>query len=439
MSGGSGSIGTRRAGLPEAEAGRRNMRLLIQLRWIAVGGQLVTIAVVHGLMEIQLPLARLLPVPLLLAGINLLSLPLLRRRSGVSNGELTAALLVDIAALAWQLQQSGGLANPFTSLFLLQVVIGAMLLRPASSWAMVGAAGIALGVLSIDPVPLDLQEPHRADPLGLYLQGSLVCFALIAVLLVFFVTRISRNLRDSAAALASARQQAAEENHIIRMGLLASGAAHELGTPLSTLSVILGDWQRIPRIVEDPELRADVGDMQAAVARCKSIVGGILMSAGEARGEAPVITTMRRFLDGIIADWRAIRLPRTINYTDRFGEDLAIVSDPALKQVIGNVIDNALAVSPRWIGITASREGDSLVLEVADRGPGFSPEMLAAFGQPYRSSKGRPGGGLGLFLLVNVLRKLGGDAEARNREDGGAVVRLTLPLEVIAYEPEAAR
>jgi two-component system sensor histidine kinase RegB len=433
------SGGTRGVGLPEAEAGRRNMRLLIQLRWIAVGGQLVTIAVVQGLMEVDLPLASLLPVPVLLAAINLLSLPLVRRRAGVSNGELTAALLVDIAALAWQLHQSGGLANPFTSLFLLQVAIGAMLLRPASSWAMVGAAGIALGLLALDSVPLDLHERHRADPLALYLQGSLICFALIAVLLVLFVTRISRNLRDSDAALASARQQAAEENHIIRMGLLASGAAHELGTPLSSLSVILGDWQRMPRIGEDPELAADIADMQTALARCKAIVGGILMSAGEARGEAPVVTTMRRFLDGIVADWRAMQLPRTIHYTDRFGEDVTIVSDPALKQVIGNVIDNALEVSPHWIGITASRDEDSLVLEIADRGPGFSPEMLAAFGQPYRSSKGRSGGGLGLFLLVNVARKLGGGAEARNREDGGAVVRLTLPLDVIAYAAELPR
>nr|WP_314074115.1 ATP-binding protein [uncultured Roseococcus sp.] len=433
------SGGTRGIGLPEAEAGRRNMRLLIQLRWIAVGGQLVTIAVVHWLMGIRLPLASLLPVPMLLVAINLLSLLLMRRRTGVSNGELTAELLVDIAALAWQLHQTGGLANPFTSLFLLQVVIGAMLLRPASSWALVGAAGIALALLTLDPVPLDLREHHLADPLGLYLQGSLICFALIAVLLVLFVTRISRNLRDSDAALARARQQAAEENHIIRMGLLASGAAHELGTPLSSLSVILGDWQRMPRVGEDPELGPDIADMQAAVARCKTIVGGILMSAGEARGEAPVVTTMRRFLDGIVDDWRAMRLPQTIYYTDRFGDDVTIVSDPALKQVIGNVIDNALEVSPHWIGITASREQDLLVLEIADRGPGFSRQMLDGFGQPYSSSKGRSGGGLGLFLLVNVLRKLGGGAEARNREDGGAVVRLMLPLDVLAYAAEPAR
>src|SRR3546814_6262633 len=123
--------------------------------------------------------------------------------------------------------------------------------------------------------------------MGLYLQGSFVCFLLIAVLLVAFVTRINRNLRDRDAARAAARQRAAEEDHIVRMGLLASGAAHELGTPLSTLSVLIGDWKKVPAVARDGEWQADLADMDAAVQRCKTIVGGILMSAGEARGEAP--------------------------------------------------------------------------------------------------------------------------------------------------------
>ena len=419
---------------PEADAGRRNMLLLIQLRWIAVGGQLVTIAVVNWLMDIQLPLAQLLITPVVLAAINAASLLLLRRRWAVTNGELTAALLLDVVALAWQLYHSGGLTNPFASLFLLQVVIGAILLKPASSWGVALATVVALGVLGTDPMPLTLPQPYREDPLALYLKGSLICFGLIAVLLVAFVTRISRNLRESDAALADIRQRAAEEDHIVRMGLLASGAAHELGTPLSSLSVLLGDWKTLPRLSDDLELQDDLEDMEAAVGRCKAIVSGILMSAGEARGVAPEVTTMRDFLDDIVGEWRSSRLTGTIDYADRFGEDLPIVSDPALRQVIGNIIDNAADVSPGWIGITAWRERDALVLEVADRGPGFSPEMLASFGQPYRSTKGRPGGGLGLFLIVNVLRKLGGEASASNRFEGGACVRLVLPLAALRYD-----
>lgn len=415
---------------PEADAGRRNMWLLIQLRWIAVGGQLITIAVVEFGMGIRLPLAPLLLAPLLLVLLNLATLPLLQRRAALTNGELTAALLADVVTLAWQLHFSGGLANPFASLFVLQIVLGAMLLRPWSSWAIVAAAGVALAVLAVAPVPLAL-PPRYDHPFRLYLVGSLICFALIAILLVLFVARISRNLSDRDAALASARQRAAEEDHIVRMGLLASGAAHELGTPLSSLSVILGDWQHMPAFADNPELAEELADMQAAVARCKTIVGGILHSAGEARGIAPEFTTVRRFVDAIVDEWHVSRLPGTLDYTDAFGTDVPIVSDLALRQVIGTVIDNAADVSPDWIGIVCRRERDDLVIEVSDRGPGFAPEMLESFGQPYRSTKGRPGGGLGLFLLVNVLRKFGGQAAAFNQATGGATVRISLPLSAI--------
>ncbi|KTE26658.1 histidine kinase [Sphingopyxis sp. H071] len=413
------------------------MALLIQLRWLAVGGQLATIGIVTGPMGISLQRAPLLAAVLVLIAINFASLALLRRGRAVTNAELTAVLLFDVAALGWQLHHSGGLANPFASLFLLQVVIGAMLLTPASSWAIVVAALAAIGVLAVDPTPLLLPPPYAADPMGLYLKGSLVCFLLIAVLLVAFVTRISRNLRERDAALAASRQRAVEEDHIVRMGLLASGAAHELGTPLSTLSVLIGDWKTAPAIARDTDLQQDLADMDAAVRRCKAIVSGILMSAGEARGEAPQVTTMRAFLTALVEEARAGRMPGTVEFNDLFGADLAIISDPALRQVIGNVLDNASEVSPEWIALTASRDGGMAVIEISDRGPGFSDEMIERFGQPYSSTKGRPGGGLGLFLLVNVLRKLGGSASVANRDAGGAVVRVVLPLSAVAAEGEA--
>jgi two-component system, sensor histidine kinase RegB len=416
-----------------ADAGRRNMLLLILLRWLAVGGQLVTIAVADRLLGIKLPLAPLLIVPLLLAAINLFSVPYLRRRPGVSNLEVTTALLIDVAALAWQLHHSGGLANPFAWLFLLQVVIGAMLLEPRTSWGVVVAALVGVGTLTLDPQPLVLPPRYAADPLTLYLLGSLVCFVLIAVLLVAFVTRISRNLREADAALATARQRAAEEDHIVRMGLLASGAAHELGTPMSTISVILGDLVHHPAVAQDEDLQADVEDMQAELQRCKLIVSGILTAAGEVRGENPSITTVRTFLTAMADEWRG-RTAASIRLDDQFGEDVTIVSDPALRQVISNVIENALEASRTEVTVQALRRGDDLVLNMVDDGPGFTAEMLETFGRPYATTKGRTGGGLGLFLVVNVLRKFGGTVEVSNRAGGGASVRLTIPLAALAYE-----
>jgi two-component system sensor histidine kinase RegB len=113
-----------------------------------------------------------------------------------------------------------------------------------------------------------------------------------------------------------------------------------------------------------------------------------------------------------------------------------MVSDSALKQMIHNVLDNALEASPAWVRLVVSRDAESLTLSVTDRGPGFALEMLAQFGKPYQSSKGRAGGGLGLFLVVNVARTLGGRVTARNRLEGGAVVTLSLPLSAITLEVE---
>jgi len=255
-------------------------------------------------------------------------------------------------------------------------------------------------------------------------------------LLVIFINRITRNRRQRDEHLAELRQRAAEEEHIVRMGLLASGAAHELGTPLATLSVILGDWRHMEPFKSDPDMAQEIGEMQTQVLRCKSIVSGILLSAGEARGESSEETTAREFLDDLVSEWRETRPVKDFIYRNDFGQDLSIVSDSALKQSIHNVLDNALEASPQWLRLDVHRDDDNLLISVTDRGPGFPSAMLESLGRPYQSSKGRPGSGLGLFLVMNVLRTLGGNLRARNLVQGGAVVMLSLPLSAVTLEEE---
>ncbi|WP_218123169.1 ATP-binding protein [Sphingomonas sp. NFR15] len=411
------------------------MVLLVQLRWLAVAGQLATILLVQFGMGVELPLRAMALVLAALVLVNLASLSLLRQRRTITNSELLLALLLDVAALTTQLYLSGGATNPFVSLFLLQVVLGAILLGRWSSWALVVVTCGAFALLMRRFRPLDLPINLASDPFGLHIVGSWACFALVAVLLVLFVTRISGNLRARDAYVADMRQRAADQDHILQIGLLASGAAHELGTPLASLAVILGDWRRMPRLAADPELAQDVAEMQAEVERCKAIVTGILMSAGEARGEAPEITSVHGFFADLVDYWRA-RGTTPLAYDNAFGPDLPIVSDTALKQVICNVLDNAAEVSPQGIGLAVERAGDAIRLSVRDAGPGFAPDMLANLGKPYQSTKQRPGGGLGLFLVVNVMRKLGGSVTARNRDEGGAEVTLRLPIASLALDTE---
>lgn len=420
----------------EFAAGHKNMLQLIELRWIAVIGQITTIAAAILIFRIELPLVHMLQVLACLIAFNIASHLRWHEHRPVSNGEMFMALLVDVASLTVLLYLSGGTTNPFAFLYLLQVIISAVLLEVAWTWSIVLITILCMAGLAMYAEPLALPYDHARGIASIYVQGLLVCFALNAALLVMFISRISDNLREKAAQLAGLRQRAAEEEHIVRMGLLASGAAHELGTPLATVSVILGDWKRMPEFRKNPELLEEITEMQTQLKRCKSIVSGILLSAGEARGESAVRTTMRGFLDGLVAQWRESRPVRAFAYNNHIREDLPVASDSALKQTIDNLLDNALEASPDWVGMDARIEDRNLTLSVVDRGPGFAPGMLAQLGKPYQSTKGKPGGGLGLFLAVNVVRKLGGTVTARNRPQGGAEVVLCLPLSAIELEEE---
>lgn len=433
-----GELHAPRAGVASLDnaTGHKNMQQLIQLRWFAVVGQVATILVVHYGFGIRLPLDNMLQVLTCLALFNMVSLLRSRTHRRVTNGELFLALLVDVTTLTAQLYLSGGATNPFVFLYLLQVILGAVLLKAWSTWTIVVITSLCFAGLALFSRPLALPLDHHRGLWSPYIQGMLVCFALNAALLVIFITRISGNLRARDARLADLRQRASEEEHIVRMGLLASGAAHELGTPLATLAVILGDWRRLPHFSSDPELLTEVAEMELQIQRCKSIVSGILLSAGEARGESSEETTVSTFLDDLVEEWRATRPVEEFDYDNRFGQDLPMVSDSAFKQMICNVLDNALEASPHWLRLEASHDADALTIAVTDAGPGFLPAILKEFGKPYQSSKGRPGGGLGLFLVANVARTLGGRVAARNRPEGGAIVTVTLPLAAIVLEEE---
>ncbi|MEG0922549.1 MAG: ATP-binding protein [Comamonas sp.] len=419
------------------------MQLLIQLRWLAVVGQVVTISLVQWGLDIRLPLAEMLAILGGLIVINLLCMWWLHwRQHDITSSDLFVALLADVCVLSLQLYLSGGANNPFITLYLLQVTLGAVLLRPFYAWAIVVVTACCAVALAFFYQPLQVVANKGGSMHTLYLVGLLISFSLNAMLLVAFINRIMANLQLRDARLADLRQRAAEEEHIVRMGLLASGAAHELGTPLSTLAVILGDWQRIPTIAQDNELMDDLQEMEHQVQRCKSIVTGVLMSAGETRGDAPQTTTLVTFMDRVTAQWRSHRQPVDFIYRKQIARDVPIISDTSLQQMIFNVLDNALEASPTFVQLVIECEASAdaeLTLLVTDSGPGFRSDILAQLGKPYQSSKGRPGGGLGLFLVMNVARSLGGHFEARNRDahlGGGAEVRISLPLAAIALSNE---
>lgn len=416
------------------ETGHKNMLHLIHLRWLAVGGQIATILVATWGFGIQLPMFNMLAVMVCLIAFNIGSHLRWHEERVVSNRELFLAMLVDIASLTAQLYFTGGINNPFVFLFLLQVILSAVLLRAESTWLVVAITTVCLAFLSIVNKPLVWPLNSTYKLADLYATGLVICFVLNAALLVIFITRIGRNLRAGDAALASLRQRAAEEEHIVRMGLLASGAAHELGTPLATMSVVLGDWKRMPQFSNDPAMLEEIEEIEGQLMRCKSIVSGILLSAGETRGESSSKTSLNEFFENLVEEWESSRPAQHFEYTNSIEEEFTVAFDSTVKQMVFNVLDNALEVSPNWLRFEVSKNHEQLFLTVADQGPGFRADILEQVGTPYNSSKGRPGGGLGLFLVMNVARTLGGTLTVTNRQEGGAEVVIALPLNALILQ-----
>jgi two-component system sensor histidine kinase RegB len=418
---------------PSPDTMADNFRQLMQLRWLAVAGQLVTILTVHFGFGVDLPLGEMLGIVALLAVFNLVTLVSLRTRR-VTNLEMTFALLIDMAALAGQLYLSGGTTNPFSLLFLLQVVLGAILLDRWSAWLLVAAAASCNVLLGIHHRQLAFPANFAHSQRDLFTYGGWLAFGLAALLLTLFIARISSNLRTREAYLGELRQRALEEEGIVRMGLFASGAAHELGTPLATLSVILGDWRRMPDIANDPQLAGEVEEMQAEVERCKAIVSGILRTAGEPRGEAMAREYAVEFLQDVVREWRSTHQDTRLSFDFANAGSATLVAEPELRQAIWNLLNNAAEASPQRIELVAKLQAETLVIAVRDEGRGFARDQLANLGKPMHSAKGA-GHGVGLFLAGNVARQLGGRLDAINLPTGGAEVRLELPT-VTAIEQE---
>ena len=424
----------------ENAAGHKNMLQLIQLRWIAVVGQITTIAIVIAGFGIQLPLPHMLKVLACLVAFNIASHLRWHERRVASNGELFLALLVDVGILTAQLYLSGGINNPFAFLFLLQVILSAVLLETWSTWTIVAVTSVCLAGLSLFFEPLALPPDHGSGLSSLYVEGLLICFVLNAALLVFFVTRIGRNLRAGDAQLADLRQRAAEEDHIVRMGLLASGAAHELGTPLATITLVAKEMEKA--LGSDPKYGEDVKLLRSQSERCREILKRLtsLSSEGEAHLSRLPLTSL---VEEVTAPHRDFGISIKLRPGERIGPEPVGRRNPGVIYGLGNLVENAVDFARKNVTVRWSWDEAAVTFSIIDDGPGFPPEIIDRIGEPYMSTRqGTEAGGglgLGLFIAKTLLERSGATLDFRNSSGlgEGAVVQISWPRSVF-LNPETA-
>lgn len=400
-----------------------NLRRLLGLRAITLAGLGLTLWFAATRLGMALPVAPLAGVLTGMLVLSLATLWRLRRAWPVQERELFAQLLLDVASLTALFYFSGGSTNPFVMLYLLPLAIAAAALPASYVWGMAAVTTLSYTVLLVRHMPLPhTGQAHDAD-FGMHVLGMWLGFVLSATLIAWFAVKMAATVRERDRTLAAMRENALRHERVLALGTLATGAAHELGTPLSTMAVLVKD------IEPDRGVSAEkLGILRKQIARCKEILASLSAAAGQVRAESGRSLSLDVWLRELTARWLALR--PEVSAREHFEGSQPpprVVAELTLAQAITNILNNAADASPDSVEIDVRWSADELVLQIADRGAGLAPEVQASAGELFFTTKS-DGLGLGLFLAYTTFSRFGGDVRLMPRDGGGVLCRLTLPL-----------
>jgi two-component system sensor histidine kinase RegB len=412
---------------------RRNVRLdtLVRLRWLALSGQTAAVLGVYFGLEFRLPIWACLAVIALSAWLNV-ALRLRFRTARRLDPDRAAWLLAfDIGELAVLLFLTGGLQNPFAFMFLGPVLFSATALPPRYTLALGGfAIACATALVFVHfPLPWDSDDPLQLPPI--YMMGVWLSILLAIGFIGVYAWQITEESRQLADALAATELVLAREQHLSQLDGLAAAAAHELGTPLSTIAVIAKELENAIRA--DSPQGEDVRLLREQAKRCRDILAKLTELSAE--GEPFARVPLTALLEEVIAPHRNFGVAIEVTLPEDRGREPSGARNPAILYGLGNLLENAVDFADRRVVVGAQWTDDTVEVSIGDDGPGFAPEVVARIGEPYVTTRPRkraeneeePAGlGLGFFIAKTLLERSGAVLTFENRAlpERGAVVRV---------------
>jgi two-component system sensor histidine kinase RegB len=424
--------------------GLNQLPRLVVLRNIAIAAQLVTLLAAWKILKLQLDWPPMLLAIAALALINLLtwlrlggtggsgypaasSLRGLRLRAGhqVSNPELFAQLCADVVALSVLLYYGGGSTNPFVSLYLLPLVIAAATLPRRYTWSMAALTAACYSLLMVYYIPLPHIHFRQDDAFNIHVVGMWLGFVISAVVVAYFVVQMAQAVRSRDEMLARVREEILRNERIVALGTQAAGAAHEMGTPLATMAVVIGELRR--DVADTPSaLRDSLAILDEQVRGCKRILDKIMANAQDSGATQP--QPADRLMAEVLDEWQLLRPAAQFHYHSHGAAPAPLINaDVTLRAALMNLLNNAADAGPQAIEIHAGWNSAGFTLEIRDHGSGLSEEAALKAGTAFFTTKAE-GRGLGLFLANATIERIGGTVRLFNREEGGAATELTLPV-----------
>jgi len=403
--------------------GRLRVGTLILIRWIATGGQAVAVLTVQFGIGFDLPLAACLAVISATAASNAWLARRRAPRARLGNQEAALFLGFDLVQLTVLLYLTGGVHNPFIILVLGPVTVSATILSRAATAILVGLAiaCITLLVFWHLPLPWSPGEFYQPPP---YVLGTWTGLAVAAVFISTYVWSVSEEARRMSEALAEARQALLREQRFTALGGLAAAAAHELGSPLGTIAVVAKELSRA--VPEDSPLAEDIELLLSQSARCREILAELARRPEEMGG----MPFARMPLGALIEEAAEHVKPEQVKLSfvhdaDSGAPEPQVVRSPDVLLALGTLVQNASQFARKTVEVRTSWTHRDVQIVIADDGPGFAPDVLAALGEPYVSSRAgeEEHMGLGIFIAQTVLERTGATLNFRNSDGAEVVIR----------------
>ncbi len=425
--------------LPDPQSHHLRLNTLIRLRWLAVAGQsLAVLFVAYGL-DFPLPVSWCFALIASAAWLNLFLTFRFPAAHRLKPYPAFAILVFDAAQLAGLLFMTGGLTNPFALLLIVPVVVSATSL-PLRFTGLLGVlVALAASLLLFFRLPLPWPEGSGFDMPFIYLSGIWVSVLSTIAFTAVYAWRVAEEARQLSNALAATELVLQREQHLSALDGLAAAAAHELGTPLATISVVSREMERA--LGSDPRFHEDVTLLRTQTERCRQILKRLTNLSAESE-EHLARLPLTSLIEEVTAPHREFGIAIRMDGEQSIGPEPVGRRNAGVIYGLGNLVENAVdfareTVTIRW------HWNDRVTVTIQDDGPGFPPEVIDRIGEPYISTREgmeKGGGlGLGLFIAKTLLERSGAALSFRNSNEPGhgAHVEVNWPREAFAHDVPA--
>ena len=400
-------------------------KTLVILRWIAILGQLAAILIVNFIFKFDLPILSCLIIIFFGAFTNLY-LQYWFNKSELNNLESTIFLFHDLLQLSFLLFFTGGIQNPFILFLIVPSIVSSTLLTFKSTLLLTIFTVLIISILTFFHYPLPYSGNLHFHVPQYYLYSIPVSIIIAMLFLTYFGARFGFVSRQKAEALSKLELIIAQEHELESIGHQAAAAAHSLGTPLSTITVVASELKK--EISLNAKYSKDVDLLISQAKRCSEILKKISLNQIE---EDKFISdvTLKNFLLETSKSFKEISEKEIKLDFSNSSKDILIKRTPEITYGIRNFIGNAVKFAKKKVNIDLSISKKNTVLIIKDDGPGFPSDIYSSLGQPYISSKkkdinNKSGLGLGTFIGKTLIERRGGEINFSNSNEGGAKVEI---------------